>query len=73
PDRPALIYACGHSRNGILLGPLTATCVAALVLGQPSPADLSPFEVTRFAGSMAAAGGAGGGGAAGGGGSTTAA
>lgn len=70
PDRPALIYACGHSRNGILLGPLTATCIAAVALGQPSPADLSPFEVTRFASSE------GGGGAAGGateGGSTAAA
>lgn len=53
PDRPALIYACGHSRNGILLGPLTATCMAAVVLGQPSPADLSAFGVARFAGSGA--------------------
>lgn len=49
PDRPALIYACGHSRNGILLAPLTGACVAALALGQPSPEDLSPFSVTRFA------------------------
>lgn len=54
PDRPALLYACGHSRNGILLAPLTAACIAALVLGQPSPEDLSPFAVTRFGGTAAA-------------------
>ncbi|HEY0969943.1 MAG TPA: FAD-dependent oxidoreductase [Gemmatimonadales bacterium] len=49
PDRPALVHACGHSRNGILLGPLTGDCVAALVTGAPLPADLSPFDPARFA------------------------
>ena len=31
-ERPALIYATGHFRNGILLAPLTASLVADLVL-----------------------------------------
>lgn len=48
PERPALVYACGHSRNGILLGPLTGDCVAALVTGAPLPADLGPFDPARF-------------------------
>ena len=48
PDYPALIYACGHSRNGILMAPLTADCVAALVTGTALPASLSAFTVERF-------------------------
>jgi glycine oxidase len=48
PDHPALIYACGHSRNGILMAPLTGDCVAALVTGTAPPADLSAFAVERF-------------------------
>jgi glycine/D-amino acid oxidase-like deaminating enzyme len=49
PDYPSLLYACGHSRNGVLLAPLTADCVAALAVGKPSPFSLSPFTVDRFA------------------------
>ena len=48
PDHPCLIYACGHSRNGILMAPLTADCVAAIVAGSAPPADLTPFRVDRF-------------------------
>lgn len=48
-DYPWLYYACGHSRNGILMAPLTADCVAALVTGSDAGHDLSPFSVTRFA------------------------
>jgi glycine oxidase len=48
PDAPALIYACGHSRNGILMAPLTADCVAAIVAGDRPPVDVSPFRVERF-------------------------
>jgi glycine oxidase len=48
PDRPNLIYACGHSRNGILLAPLTGDCVAALVTGADPPVDITPFGITRF-------------------------
>jgi glycine oxidase ThiO len=51
PDYPMLLYACGHSRNGILLGPLTGECVAALASGETPALDLSPFSVERFAGS----------------------
>jgi glycine oxidase len=48
PEVPDVIYACGHSRNGILLAPLTGDCVAALVLGERSPHDLSRFRPDRF-------------------------
>ncbi len=48
PDYPALTYACGHSRNGILMAPLTADCVAAIVAGEAPPVDISPFRVDRF-------------------------
>ena len=48
PECPALVYACGHSRNGILLGPLTGDCVAAMVTGTPLPADVSAFAPARF-------------------------
>jgi glycine oxidase len=32
-----LIWACGHHRNGILLAPLTAELVGAILDGGPSP------------------------------------
>jgi glycine oxidase len=41
--REDLIVATGHYRNGILLGPLTARCVAALVDSTEPPQDLSAF------------------------------
>lgn len=46
---PALIYACGHSRNGILLAPATAQAVRRLV-EHPGATDtaLAPFSVARF-------------------------
>jgi glycine oxidase len=49
PSHPALIYACGHSRNGILLSPLTGECVADIATGSAPPIDITPFAVTRFA------------------------
>ncbi len=49
PDWPELTYACGHSRNGMLMAPLTGDCVAALVRGETPPADLAPFRPERFA------------------------
>lgn len=49
PDVPALLYACGHSRNGILLAPLTGDVVASLIDGQVPVHDLSPFSMSRFA------------------------
>lgn len=48
PACPALIYACGHSRNGVLMAPLTGECVAALIAGRTPPVDLSPFAIDRF-------------------------
>lgn len=49
PEHPALIYACGHSRNGVLLAPLTGECVADIAMGSPPPLDITPFSATRFA------------------------
>ena len=47
PDLDGLVYATGHYRNGILLAPLTAACVAAAVAGGPMPVDLTPFAPNR--------------------------
>jgi glycine oxidase ThiO len=48
PGYPAVIYACGHSRNGILLAPLTAEVVAAMIADDPMPHDLTQFRPDRF-------------------------
>lgn len=48
PDASRLIYACGHSKNGILLAPATALAVTSLVRGLPFELSLEPFAVTRF-------------------------
>jgi glycine/D-amino acid oxidase-like deaminating enzyme len=48
PAASRLIYACGHSKNGILLAPATARAVTSLVRGLPSEFRLEPFSVTRF-------------------------
>lgn len=45
---PGLFYATGHTRNGILLAPITADAVTAAVLGQPPPVDLAPFSAARL-------------------------
>ncbi len=44
-----LFYATGHTRNGILLVPITADAVAAGVLGTAPPVDLAPFSAARLA------------------------
>jgi len=49
PGEPRLLYACGHSRNGILMAPLTGDCISALVRGEAPGLDLAPFRVARFA------------------------
>ncbi len=46
---PGLFYATGHTRNGILLCPITADAVSAAVLGRPPPVDLAPFSPARLA------------------------
>ena len=45
-----LVFATGHHRNGILLGPLTARSVAELVLTGATPAAIRGFGIDRFAG-----------------------
>jgi glycine oxidase len=42
-----LIAATGHHRNGILLAPITAEIVAALVAGEPPAVELQPFSPAR--------------------------
>jgi len=39
-----LVLATGHHRNGILLAPITAEIVRAVVLGEKPPVDLAPFS-----------------------------
>lgn len=48
PANPALIYACGHSRNGVLLAPLTAEVVTDLVAGRRVAFDITQFRPDRF-------------------------
>jgi glycine oxidase len=45
---PGLVYATGHYRNGILLTPITADAVAALLVDGELPASVQPFTPTRF-------------------------
>lgn len=44
-----LIFATGHYRNGILLGPITGELVSELVRGEAPSVDLAPFSPARFA------------------------
>jgi len=50
PDAPALHYACGYSRNGVLVSPLAAECLAALIARDDPGFDLTPFAVERLGG-----------------------
>ncbi len=43
PNFPNLILATGHYRSGILLSPITAQIVSALILSEPAPVDIAPF------------------------------
>ena len=43
-----LIVAGGHFRNGILLAPITADAVAALLVGEEPPVEVAPFSPLRF-------------------------
>jgi glycine oxidase len=44
-----LILATGHYRNGILLTPITADAVVALIHDESPPAEVVPFTPGRFA------------------------
>jgi glycine/D-amino acid oxidase-like deaminating enzyme len=52
PSHPALIYACGHSRNGVLLAPITAEIVARIVFEERLNFDLGQFDPARFKGTF---------------------
>jgi len=47
PD--GLILATGHYRNGILLAPVTADGIAAVLSGAGAPAEIAPFNPSRLA------------------------
>jgi glycine oxidase len=46
--REGVIWATGHYRNGVLLAPVTARAVAALLAGEEAPAELERFSPGRF-------------------------
>jgi glycine oxidase len=48
PDAPWLLYACGHSKNGILLAPATAVAIAAMAQDKQPEWDLAAFSISRF-------------------------
>ncbi|HEX6420988.1 MAG TPA: glycine oxidase ThiO [Acidimicrobiales bacterium] len=48
-----LVLATGHHRNGILLTPVTAEAVAALVVGGDVPAEVAACDPARTAGAPA--------------------
>ena len=48
PEEPRLLYATGHSRNGVLMTPLTGECTAALLVGEACPVDVGIFSIERF-------------------------
>ena len=42
------ILAAGHFRNGILLAPITADAIAAILAGKEPPPEVEPFTADRF-------------------------
>jgi glycine oxidase len=48
PAHPAVVYATGHYRNGILLAPITARLIADVVTGGPADPALEAFSPRRF-------------------------
>lgn len=48
PQAASVVYACGHSKNGILLAPATARVVADWCLGKPTRPITAPFSIARF-------------------------
>ena len=49
PAVDGLVWATGHHRNGVLLGPLSGELVADIVAGDEPPAWAAPFAPGRFA------------------------
>jgi glycine oxidase len=54
PGLSGLVVAAGHFRDGLLLAPVTAEVVAAVLAGEPPPLDLSAFAPDRMRGPHAA-------------------
>jgi glycine oxidase len=42
-----LYVASGHFRNGIVLTPITAEIMKAVIAGSAPPIDIAPFSATR--------------------------
>jgi glycine oxidase len=47
-ERPGVLVATGHGRNGMLLAPVTAATVLALLAGEPAPASASVADPARL-------------------------
>ena len=54
-----LVWATGHGRNGVLLAPLTADAVAAILCGEEPSAELAACSPERFAARVPAGTGSG--------------
>jgi glycine oxidase len=50
PGVSGLLVAAGHTRNGVLLAPVTGRLVTDLVMGKALPEDAAAFSPERFAG-----------------------
>ena len=48
PEVQGLLYATGHGRNGILLGPITGDIIRDLAVKGETAYDLAPYAVERF-------------------------
>ncbi len=48
PDVPQLVYACGFSRNGILLAPWAASELGDMLAGERTDGSLALFSCQRF-------------------------
>ncbi|HUR00241.1 MAG TPA: FAD-dependent oxidoreductase [Gemmatimonadaceae bacterium] len=48
PSHESVLYACGHSRNGVLMAPLTGDIIADLVTATPLSYELNQFRPDRF-------------------------
>lgn len=49
PGIDGLLLACGHFRNGILLGPITGRLIAQAIMGERPDLPLEPYAVGRTA------------------------
>jgi glycine oxidase len=43
-----LVHATGHLRSGVLLAPVTADAISAVVFDEVPPIDLEPFSAARL-------------------------